>query len=678
MDDKYPLENLCSVWTNLVKKADEHKENAFGKTAKECWQFFDDAHDFMYAKDASRTGFSVESIEGVKTRFRMTLNKVAELVQIFGPTMYFQNPYRQVNARATSMSDSVQALLSSNPLMLQQFAIASDQQALGKKVIAELLQTVLNYTPAEFNLKEHSRVAIDEALIKGRGLLWHEMYSPPGSAVSLPRSFYDSVDNLLIDPDAESLEDATWIARRCIKPVYVVEEKYGLKEGSLKDAGKHESMSNAAFVESSKDGTTRRKQGCSSDLIVYYEIWSKCGMGQWLKGGSFGAQIQDDLDDQKEALEQFGRYTYLVVAEGIRYPLNLPPELMELDVEIPENLMAVQSAVQWPVPFYFDSGGNGWPVTELDFHPIPRSAWPQAHMKSGLGELKFLNWCFSFLASHIHSTSRLFLGYDEHLDEKVKEAIDSGDDLTMIPVNSNLNRKLTESVQFLTMPNINSDIWTIIAHVMELFDKRTGLTELVYGMSGRQYRSATEAQVKNEQINIRPDDMAERVESWQSHVSSKEALMLRWFCPPESIAPVFGETFSAEQMQVGPNTLLWAQLVYVPLDYTNPSTVDRVVREFDYRIEAGSIRKPNRERDQANMDQAMQTLFAPMLQHYQMTGDPTQLNAFVKEWAKTRDLDAQPFMFSAPPPPPAMPDPNAMTDPNQMDPNTIPLQQGVA
>ena len=43
---------------------------------------------------------------------------------------------------------------------------------------AALLECYLNYTPAALDLKTESRRVIDEAIIKGRGCWWSEMYTP--------------------------------------------------------------------------------------------------------------------------------------------------------------------------------------------------------------------------------------------------------------------------------------------------------------------------------------------------------------------------------------------------------------------------------------------------------------------------------------------------------------------
>ena len=48
-------------------------------------------------------------------------------------------------------------------------------------------------------------MAIDEALITGRGCLWTELFQPPGVSFRTVRSSWDSVDALLVDPDAPSV-----------------------------------------------------------------------------------------------------------------------------------------------------------------------------------------------------------------------------------------------------------------------------------------------------------------------------------------------------------------------------------------------------------------------------------------------------------------------------------------
>ena len=133
-------------------------------------------------------------------------------------------------------------------------------------------------------------------------------------------------------------------------------------------------------------------------------------------------------------------------------------------------------------------------------------------------------------------------------------------------------------ISFLQAPNFSIDIWRMISEVNQAIDKRLGLTELLYGMSGRQMRSAAEAQYRQENINIRPDDMASRVEDWLSLTATREIQAMRYTAEFEDLAPIVGST---------------AASVFVQQILTDD--VSRITRDFRYRVEAGTARKPNRD-----------------------------------------------------------------------------------
>jgi hypothetical protein len=156
-------------------------------------------------------------------------------------------------------------------------------------------------------------------------------------------------------------------------------------------------------------------------------------------------------------------------------------------------------------------------------------------------------------------------------------------------------------------------------------------------MTRNQYRSAAEAQVKAEAISVRPDDMANCLEDAMSLMARKEALAARWLLQPEDVAPIVGP-FGAE---------VWGQSVQ-SLD------VHTIAREFDYRIEAGSARKPNKASEVEKMQMAVQVL-APVLQGLIPMGQVGPINALLTDWAKSLDIDPEPYMIPPPPPPPPPP-----------------------
>jgi len=76
-----------------------------------------------------------------------------------------------------------------------------------------------------------------------------------------------------------------------------------------------------------------------------------------------------------------------------------------------------------------------------------------------------------------------------------------------------------------------------------------------------------------------------------------------------------------------------------------------VAREFEYRIEAGSARKPNKATRVEQMQAALQTL-GPILQGLVPMGVVDPLNALITDWAESLDIDAKPYLLPPPPPPP--------------------------
>lgn len=661
------LQPLVRGWLGKIKVAVEHKKGEFQNDADEAMRFFNGPHNFMYgSQEAGRSGFHNEEGRPLPS-FLMTLNKVAEMVQLFGPVLYHRNPQRQVNPRKLPPIDrelfvdpkleqqvqqlqqqaeqamqqqaapdyQLQGMLMQLSQMLQQqtqqyeqFIQQANQMSAQDRTRAKLLEYYLNYLPNEMDLQGHSRQMIDEAIIKGMGTLWTEIYTPQGAQQSFVRSTYDSVDNLVIDPDMECLDEALWVARRRVLPVWEVEKRFQLRKNLIR--GNMESARMQGTMSEMVEGEYFRQRGDTNDLLTFWEVYSRMGAGHRMQetiGVRFGPP--------DELLEQFGDYIYLAVCEDYPWPLNLPEDNFE---QMP--IEQVFYKLQWPIPFWADHS-NPWPFSELAFHRIPRKIWPMSHLKPGLGELKFLNWAFSFLADKIKNTSRDFIGIMKSAGEDIRTAILSGRDLTLLEIEKT-HGTIGDVVQFLQHPELKDDIWKVIEAVLGLFEQRVGLNELMYGQSRRQMRSAAEAQAKRDMIQIRPDDMAMKVEQTMTTVARKEALATRWFITAKDVAPIVGPGYAQ----------LWQSLV-------EASDVHTVVSELEYRIEAGSVRKPNRDRDIENANNSMQQLAPIFAQFAQATGQFGPINALIEMWGKAHDVETERFLLQ-PPPPPTGPSPEEL------------------
>lgn len=647
MSQDNPLRPIVAAWLEKIKLAERHKK-PFQEDADEAMQFFAGDPTFMWDNKYARgeRGYN----KGIDPpAFRMQVNRVWEAVRLFTAVIHHRNPARTVTAKeypvvqpqmlgifpqppTPQMGPDGQPVIGPDgqPVMLPDPGMMQYEQGIQslqmmqerRKVISQLLESYLNYTPNELDLKGHSRRVVEEAFIKGAGVWWHELYQPPGSQQKMAGSFYDTVDNLVWDPDADEFQDIRWCARKRIQPLDEVAAKFGLSREDLK--GHMESYASQAD-KNRRDYMSEKKRGQTNDLICYWEIYSKTGFGDRMKNAD---------KDLRGKFDAMGPNCYIVVAEGVEFPLNLPPQMLQEEVDetgIPQGFFM---AAQWPIPFWAEP--NGWPFTLLAWHGKPGYSWPLSLIRPGIGELRFINWAMSFLATRIATSAQTLIGVAKAADPDMKAKIlDSSEGgFKIVEISEAIGRSVNDVISVFNLPGVTADMYQIIAEVTALFDRRVGLTELIYGMTRNQFRSAAEATVKAEQISVRPDDYANTLEDALGEVARKEALLARWMIYPQDVAPILGP-MAAQAWQM----------------HVQGEAPDAIVREYSYRVEAGSARKPNLATKIENMTQFMQIMM-PVAQGLLQAGQPNLFNGLLTQWGKTMNYDVSTFLVPPPPPPP--------------------------
>lgn len=639
-----PLRQIVSTWVKKLKAAEKYKK-PFADDAKEASQFFDGEHNWMW-RDSYARGERGYNSSIAPPSFRMQLNKVFELVEIFASVIYHRNPVRTVTVMeppALPLADmGLDAPLgpggAPSPDQMQIIATVQqeEEQRRFRKNAAMLLEAYLNVTPVELDLKRQARKVVNEAMVKGAGVFWTELVAIDTSAdamrppMKMVGSFWDSVDNLLIDPDFDNEDDMLWCARKCVRPLQEVAATYGVPEEDLK----RHLDGDAATLRKEPKG--KKKKDTTNQLVTFYKIWSKTGMGD---------RFKDSPKENKGVFDAVGKYAYLVICEGVPYPLNLPPSVMQEEVDETGLPPSVVTRVAWPVPFYADV--NGWPFTMLAFHRKPGYAWPISHIRPAIGELRLLNWCFSFLATRIATSCETIVAVQKAADQTIKDQLlaPSEGGFKIIELSELLGRRVEDIVSVFQMPQVNKDLWDIISAILDQFAQRTGLSELAYGTTRAMFRSAAEAQIKNENISIRPDNMANELEDCMSTLARREALASRWLLEPQDVEPILGRVGAAG----------WAQFV-------SRRDIVSLTRELLYRVEAGSARKPNKASRVEQMQMAVQTL-GPILSNLAGTGVVEPFNALMSDWADSLDIDPSPYLLPPPPPPAPPPAPPGLPSP---------------
>ena len=633
-----PLRQITATWVKKLEQAIKYKK-PFADDAKEAMNFYDGENNWMW-RDGYARGDRGYNSNISPPSFRMQINKVFELVEIMGSVIYHRNPVRTVtimqfpeispDALGLPNVPTPESIAQLTPDQMQILQLLQQQEDTkrGRAVAAQLIQAYLNWTPVELDLKTQARKVVNEAMIKGAGVFWTELVSLETSgdnqtpAVKMIGRFYDTIDSLLIDPDFDNRDDSLWCARRCVKPIGEVAKEYNVPEEELR---KH--LSSGQTIRADNEARdSKKKAGKTNDLITYYRIWSKTGAGDRLK---------DSPKDNRGAFDALGDYVYLVICEGVPYPLNIPPAILDQEIEeetgVPAELLARAS---WPIPYVSDP--QGWPYTMLSFHTKPNYAWPISHIRPAIPELRFLNWAMSFLATRISTSCETMIGVSKAADQDLKDQLlaPSQGGFKIVEISEMIGRSVNDVVSVFQLPQVTKDMYDIISAVSDMFDKRTGLSELTYGTTRAQYRSAAEAQIKQENISIRPDNMANELEDCMSLLSRREALAARWLLEATDVAPVLGPL----------GAIAWEKQVMT-------RDIVTLTRDFLYRIEAGSARKPNKSTRVEQMQMAIQTL-GPILQPVAMAGVVQPFNALITDWADSLDIDPLPYLLPEPQPQP--------------------------
>ena len=624
-ESQFPiLSPLVDAWLEKITRAEESRR-PFMEVAEQCDAFFRMASGFMW-----KPKFKSKFLGKIQApRFEVTISKAFELVALFGPTLFWRYPKRYP---LTQQPIDVPPGLFGDPndpqtaQIEQQLAQRRQQRQMVTGLRSQLVETYLNYSQREQpggGLAMHGELAITDALVKGRGCLWVQGYEYPGSGRKLTGCFFDRVENLFIDPDCEdsTLRDAHWIAKRHVTPAWKLERMFGYKRGYLTKLAHIESVDSQASRRSATD-MVHRRNGKTHDLIVWYEIWSKAGVGtRMLRDGQPITNISGDVAQAFD--DVVGDYAYLCVMKNLPHPLNVSTEAI-FDASDED----VEQAFEWrapdhgpPFPVYLD---DAWPVCCLDFYRIPGSPWPLAPMAPGLGELIALNILTASFLEQAYENRKSVLAYLESAAQSVKEALDSTDNPALVPLNDSVHKNINEVIQFLNRPEMNADIIKAIDWVSELFDKRTGLTEILYAMNagGVQSRTARDVAVKEEKASIRPDYMSKKVAEWMSEAANKEKVLAALIVKGEDIRPLVGDD----------GAYLWDQ-------HVAGENLEAVVREMTVTVEANDVKKPNKQREAESVQQLLGYM-GPLLQQYaQDTGDSEPVNAIVEAIGEAIEVD---------------------------------------
>lgn len=596
---------IVDVWKGLINRAKLAKHR-FNERADQIMSFYSGGPGAMWKPDfLSRFMGGTQAISAPK--FKITSNIAYENVALYLPLLFWEMATRKVIPNKLLQLDH-SVLAAGNPEAEQLYEQLAQQHALQdarNAQRAEILQYCLNYFQEEQpwgGLASASETAIFEMLTKGCGFLRTEAYQFPFSDRTLVGSFFEPVDNVLVDGDCQDplWETADWIAIRHQTKVRETEEFFGAEEGAYTEFATV--TSNNAAYQVAQGSPGGKPQYIDRNVIEWYEIFSRAGFGNRLTGKPV-PQIAPNFDDARGEIEVGGRlvkdgFVYLCICPKCPHPLNLPSA--EFATITPEE---VKARTDWPTEYWRD---NKWPVEMIYQHPHSgTSAWPEAPLSPALGEMACLNILMSGWIQQAYEGKQLVGAY-------WKGAIQNIEDLkagvsTWVEINPEFNagmpgvkQGIDDVLSWLKRPEMNQDLPAAIEFVSAMVKKRTGLMDEMYGQSsGAEPRSAAAYEGKMNTVNIRPEYLQKRVAAWQSRVADKEV-----FC---MYTHVDGARDLPEQL--GPlGVAAYRELI------TNEAP-EHILHGSKSIVQASEIRRPNKSKDMADL-QGLQQYLLPILSEY--------------------------------------------------------------
>ncbi len=603
------LRPLVTGWLSKIEAAiSSPARKRWMEVSSECLMFYNKSAAAMWDGD-----FTKKFWRGVKApRFRVTINKAFEYVAVFGPNLLWDIPHRQcVPKRQVVIPPE---LFQANPQLYQQIAQEYQLEGLTTRLRSDLMSSWLNYTSRELphgGLGHHNEMSVLDAMLKGTGTLWPALYSFPASDRTLTGGFRKPPEDMIYDPDFKTAGQCKWLALRHLDPHWEVEKRFKLPANSLKNKSRLESSWHFAETMGRGDKASGdRQSGKTNDLVVWYEIWSKMGVGTRMTG------IPDSVKGPLEEL--VGDYAYICICPDCPYPLNCTAD----SIRNGASTELVRQCFEWPVPLWTDSR---WPVNQLVFYEDPDSPYGVPPLSPALGELKAINAIVSWLVNRTWQSSRQMWAVLGQYHDDMKKVLDEGDDQSVFAIPPGASDDIKKIVQLVEMKEVNKDTWQVLELLSSAFDKRTGLTEAgAYGMNegGTQSRTAEDVKSKQKAFGVRPEYMQKKVVAWQSELASVEAILAWMFVKGKDTVGLFGKTGSA----------LWDQ-------YIANADHEEIVRELRFDVAASSVRRPNRERDIDNYNEFLGR-WLPLLQNYgELNGNYTPSNEAMKKWGDLHDME---------------------------------------
>lgn len=464
---------------------------------------------------------------------------------------------------------------------------------------AGITEWLLNHAITETDFFYEAQRVRDCGLTDGRGVAWIGL----DSKKKVSKVVWDTVDNLLTDPDGITWDTINWVARIRHLPRWEVLRK--LENRSMLARGaKAAVISASAWKKPSETGTSGKEDELVPDMLEIIEVWMLEPIHAYV----------NDIEPEKQEVSKQVEITGpdgqpMMETQTTKEEISGPVKYVLLR-DSSSGIHKLYSIPGWETPFHVESGRQAWPCEVFDPYPSMDSLWPISPLNPGLPWAKLCNWAASLLGVKMRRASTNFIAILEHNGIRLDD-----DSIAKI----GLPRSVTEFLRLTssttngdgTMPRIQdylqyisettdfNKISQLYQFFRTMFAEETGLNLFLYsGNPDVQDRSAQATTVRDRNTTSRIQQYQANFDEFLSRSFRKAALCMRHHLSPEDVMAMTGSEQSAEA---------WGLI-------TTPEELARAMQETDYGVEVGSVRRKTPE-EKADMAQTLiNSAFAPAMQ----------------------------------------------------------------
>ncbi len=278
-------------------------------------------------------------------------------------------------------------------------------------------------------------------------------------------------EDVVYDPDAKSIEDAKWVARR--ENVNIHAARHRFKDNSLVSDQKRQAAKTPATPAPPADAAKQIAPAPEDETIEIWEVWCRADALNFMDAeeSSRNNIAKDSVGDKAPAFLKY------LSGNGNRV------------FHISLNHEGLLSDNRWP--FVLDT--NILPIIPVTLEIDTEGLLPNSPLESSKGLQKAINTTFTFLVTQAYVSARIKFVGDKALlnQDNVKKALVSPVVGELIGVEGGFL-----NLQQLKFGEVNSNMLQTFKLASDQFDQVTGFNDMFGGLQGS--RSAAEATIRED------------------------------------------------------------------------------------------------------------------------------------------------------------------------------------